>query len=140
MISPCLAQPENKSALCQALHTPEPTQKVSIEKSKKLIKISILALLLTYAAFFCYGAVMAFDFCNGPMGPADPSEQSACFQLNHTAYQRLPLLIDHPAFGKYSFFTHEAWQLLDHSELLEGQPRERAVQANGRCRVRLHCL
>ena len=42
--------------------------KVDIEKSKKLVKLSILALLLTYAAFFCYGAIMAFDFCNGPMG------------------------------------------------------------------------
>ena len=77
--------------------------KVDIEKSKKLVKLSILALLLTYAAFFCYGAIMAFDFCNGPMGPADSSERSACFQLNHSAYQRLPLLIDHPAFADCSF-------------------------------------
>lgn len=90
--------------------------KVHIQKSKKLIKISILALLLTYAAFFCYGAIMAFDFCNGPMGPADPSERSACFQLNHTAYQRVPLLIDHPAFEKCSFLRMKRgnyWTILN---------------------------
>ncbi|QKE65235.1 hypothetical protein HNE05_18360 [Aquipseudomonas campi] len=77
--------------------------KVNTQKAKQLIKLTLLVGLLTYAAFFFYGAIMAYDFCNGPRGPANSSERSACFQLNHDAYQRMPLLIDHPAFENCSF-------------------------------------
>lgn len=77
--------------------------KINISKAKKSIKPTLIALLATYISFYLYGRYTSQDFCHGPMGPADPREKSSCIQLNLDAYQRLPLLIDHPAFEDCSF-------------------------------------
>ena len=77
--------------------------KINISKAKKSIKPTLIALLATYISFYLYGRYTSQDFCHGPMGPEDPREKSSCIQLNLDAYQRLPLLIDHPAFEDCSF-------------------------------------